>query len=406
MKKQDSRGSFLVYLAGLLVLAGLVGGTMFYVNWAKTKQANSQQTAVEQVQHEAENRLTKVKVVDIMPIPFIDTLVLPGTVRPFQDIDLASKLSGVIEWIGPKEGEWIKKGQKLLQVSVESVKTRVTEAHVRYKQAQKDYERAKKLHSENIISRNQLDTAKTQLDTLKASLDSASVDLGDGTIYSPIDGILDRRDVDRGEYINPGQAVMRIVNIGQIYVELSVPEKDILYFEKGQTVDLEMSIPRTGTCENPKEVEGEQQCWFTGTIDFISVTADPSTRTYLVKVLVDNADSLLRPGMIVRAHLTRRELDDAIAVPFFTIIDREDGKAVFVVEEGIARVRSIRYGTFEKGLVEVRSGLDPGDRLIIVGQRGLVDGQRVEIAQDLTPLAKQWIAQGKDLSEVPIDILK
>ena len=136
------------------------------------------------------------------------------------------------------------------------------------------------------------------------------------------------------------------------------------------------------------------------------MTADPSTRTYLIKVLVKNSNSILRPGMIVRAHLIRRELEEAIAVPFFTIIDREEGKAVFVVEDGVARTRLIRYGTFEKGLVEVQHGLNVGDKLIIVGQRGLVDGQKVEVTQDITPLAKQWIAQGKDISELPIDILK
>ena len=199
-------------------------------------------------------------------------------------------MNGVIEWIGPKEGERVKKGAKLLQVDVKSVKTKVTENRARYEQALKDYERAQKLHSENIISKNQLDNAKTLLETSKASLDSASVDLGDGTLYSPISGILDRLDVDRGEYLNPGQTVMKIVDIDKVYVELPIPEKDILYFEKGQTVDLEISMPRLEKCKNPKEVDGQKQCWFSGTIDFISMTADPGTRTYLIKVLVDNAD--------------------------------------------------------------------------------------------------------------------
>jgi membrane fusion protein (multidrug efflux system) len=405
--KGNAKGSILVYFAAILVLVGLVAGTMAYVKWAKAKREKTQQAAVEQTQAEAETRLAKVKIVEIIPVPFTDVLVLPGTTMAYEDIDLASKLSGVIEWIGPKEGGRVKKGEKLLQVEVKSVETRVSETRARYEQALKDYERAKKLHEENIISKNQLDDAQTTLETSKASLDSASVTLGDGTLYSPIGGVLDRLDVDRGEYISPGQTVMKIVDIDKVYIELPVPEKDILYFEKGQKVDLEFSMPRqSSSCKNPKEVEGEKQCWFSGKIDFISMTADSSTRTYTVKVLVDNATGILRPGMIVRAHLIRRELEDAIAVPFFTIIEREDGKAVFVIEDGVARARSIKYGTFDKGLVEVRKGLQPGERLVLVGQRTLVDGQKVEITQDVTPLAKQWIAQGKDLSELSIDILK
>ena len=159
-------------------------------------------------------------------------------------------------------------------------------------------------------------------------------------------------------------------------------------------------------CAQPNKGDGQPPCWLPGTIAFISMTADSATRTYLVKVLVNNGSGILRPGMIARAHLVRRDLEEAIAVPFFTLIDREQGKAVFVVEDGVARARQIQYGTFDKGLVEIRQGLTPGDRLVLVGQRGLVDGQPVEVIQDVTLLAKQWITEGKDISELPIDIIQ
>jgi membrane fusion protein (multidrug efflux system) len=110
--------------------------------------------------------------------------------------------------------------------------------------------------------------------------------------------------------------------------------------------------------------------------------------------------------MIVRAHLVRRNIEEAIAVPFFTIIDREDGKAVFVVEDGVARVRPIEYGVFQQNIVEIRSGLAIGEQLVIVGQRNLVDGEKVDVTDDITLLAKQWVDSGKDLSELSIEILQ
>jgi membrane fusion protein (multidrug efflux system) len=187
---------------------------------------------------------------------------------------------------------------------------------------------------------------------------------------------------------------MKIVNINTIKVELPVPEKDILYFNKGQHVEIEM--------ENTK---GEKRN-FSGVIDFVSMTAENTTRTYLVKVVVKNSEQILRPGMIVRAHLVRRNIEEAIAVPFFTIIDREDGKAVFVVEDGVARVRPIEYGVFQRGIVEIRSGLAIGEQLVIVGQRNLVDGEKVDVTDDITLLAKQWVDSGKDLSELSIETLQ
>lgn len=392
--KRKTKRNIIVYVTALIVFPVLVAGFYFYGERAEKKVQQTKAEADAKAKVEAEQRLPKVKIVEVIPIPLTDYLVLPGTVRPYEDIDLAAKSSGTVKWVGPKEGDRIQKGEKLLELDMEAVATRIDEARARYDQAVKDYDRMKKLYEENIVSKGQLDNAKTTLDTSKAALDAVGVSLDDGNLTSPINGILDRLNVDQGEYINPGQTVMKIVNINKVKIELPVPEKDILYFEKGQLVKIEM--------ENTK---GEKQ-EFSGTIDFVSMTAESATRTYVVKVVVNNPDHILRPGMIVRAHLVRRNIKEAIAVPFFTIIDREDGKAVFVVEDGIARVRPIEYGIFQRGIVEIRSGLEIGDQLVIVGQRNLVEGEKVEVTDDLTPLAKEWIDSGKDLSELPIDILQ
>jgi len=405
--KRTVKKHFVVYFVAIFIIALLFLGARFYASQSQERIQQAKQEAAEQSQAEAESRLTKVKVAEIIPVPFTDILILPGTVVAHEDIDLAAKTSGTVEWIGVKEGKRIKKGEKLLQVDITSTKTKVAEARANYEKALKDYERQKKLFNEQIASKETLDNAKTTLETSQAALDAASVSLEDGTLFSPISGILDKRYIDPGEYINSGQTVMKIVDIDQVYIELPVPEKDILYFKKGQKVKIEMSLSGQESCEESSETKGQEDCqFFTGVIDFVSMTADSSTRTYLVKVIVKNSDHTLRPGMIVRARLVRRELQEAIAVPFFTMIDREDGKAVFVVEDGVARVRPIEYGTFQKGLVEVRNGLQIGERLIIVGQRNLVDGEKVEVTEDLTPLARQWIAEGKDLSELTLDILR
>ena len=111
--------------------------------------------------------------------------------------------------------------------------------------------------------------------------------------------------------------------------------------------------------------------------------------------------------MIVRANLVRRQLEQAIAVPFFTVVEDETSKAVFVVDqENIARLRPVEYGIFQRGIVEIRNGLNIGERLIIVGQRNLVDGEKVDVTDDITLLAEQWLDEGKDLSQLPLDTLQ
>jgi membrane fusion protein (multidrug efflux system) len=393
MKRNIVR-DIIVYLSVLIGGLGLVAGTWLYVKQAEKRNAEKQKIAAEQAQKEAAQSLPKVKVVEVMPIPFTDYLILPGTVKAHADIDLAAKAGGTVKWIGPKEGDRVKEGEKLLEVDVKSQTTRVTDARARYDQAVKDYERTKKLYNENIVSKGQLDNAETALQTAKAGLDSAGLTVDDGSLASPISGILDQVNVDKGENINIGQVVMKIVDIDKVTVELPVPEKDILYFKKGQAVKI--TVEKT----NGEKIE------FPGVIGFVSLTAEQATRTYLVKVTVNNSDQTLRPGMIVRAHLVRRQLEAAIAVPFFSIIDREDGKGVFIIDGDIAKSRMIEYGAFQQGLVEVRSGLNIGEKLAIVGQRNLVDGAKVIVEADVTPLAKQWIQAGKDLSQLPADLLQ
>ncbi len=394
MKSKTTR-NIIVYTTALILFAGLVAGFYFYGEQAQQKYEGTKQVADEQAKAEAENRLPKVKVVEVMPVPLTDLLVLPGTVYPYEDIDLAANSPGIVKWLGPKEGDRVKKGEKLVELDMESVTTRVTEARARYDQALKDYNRMKKLFDESIVSKGQLDTAKTGVDTAKAGLDSVGVTLDDGSLLSPIDGILNAVNIDVGEYINPGQRVMQILNIDTVKVELPVPEKDILYFEKDQHVTIVMERTSGETIE------------FDGIIEFVSLTGDPANKTYTVKVVVENPQQTLRPGMIVRANLVRRQLDDAIAVPFYSIIDREDGKAVYVVDDqSIARIRPIEYGIFQRGIVEVRGGLQVGEKLIFVGQRNLVDGEKVDITEDITFMAKQWLKAGKDLSDLPLDILQ
>lgn len=383
-----------VYLGALAVVAVLFAGTQFYVKQAEKKNEAKKQAVEAKAKEDAKLQLPKVKVVEIFPLPFTDYLVLPGTVKAYADIDVAAKTGGTVKWIGPQEGDPVKEGEKLLQVDVKSQSTRVTDARARYEQAQKDYERYKKLYTDNIISKGQFDSAETALKSAKASLDSAGISLDDGVITAPIAGVLDQLNTDKGENVNAGQTVLKIVDIDQVKIELPVPEKDVLYFKKGQEVTIDL-----------EKTNGEKT-QFPGMIEFVSLTADAANKTYMVKVLVQNPDRLLRPGMIVRAELIRRKLEAAIAVPFFSIIDREEGKGVFVIEGDVVKSRLIEYGAYQAGLVEITKGLQLGEKLVLVGQRNLADGAQVIVEADVTPLAKQWVQAGKDLSQLPAELLE
>lgn len=377
--------------AGLAIAlaAGLAAGAQLYATNAQQSTEEAKQQGLELAQRE--KRLAQVKIWRVFPLPMDDILNLPGTLKAYEDVDLAAKASGAVEWLGAEEGDAVKAGDKLLRLDVDTLQAEVDREKASVDLAQANFDRVKNLYEKNVASKEEYDSNQTALKTAQAALEESQARLDDATLVSPIDGFLDRRFVDRGEYVSPGQEVFKIVDISRIKAMANVPEKDALYFKKGQQALV--IIDNNG---NSRQMEG--------TIEWVALTADPMTRTYPVKIVLDNPDLTLRPGLIVTVRLVRRELQDAIAVPFFSIDDTEESKSVFVLrEDGTVAERPIQYGFFQDGLVQITKGLQAGDALVVVGQRDLVNGQEVEVAEDLTPLARQFINGGGDLSRLAME---
>lgn len=385
-----------VYGMAIAVIGGLFAIAGVYAKRSQEKLRKMRSESMSGVR-EAGNGGTKVKICRVFTQPLTDVLKLPGTVEAYDDIDLAVKMGGSIEWIGYEEGDRVRKGEKLLQLDVALIEAQVQRALASRDLAKLKYDRMKGLPEKGVVSPDFFDDVAASLKMAEAALTEARTALKYGTLYSPIDGVLDRRYVDRGEHVDSGETVMKIVDIDRVKVLFNIPEKDILYFKRGRRVAMEGFDFFSGGSNGQKQE-------FEGTVEFVAVSADRAARTYPLKVAVDNKDRRLRPGMILRASLVRRRVQEGIAVPFFTIVDREDGKGVFVVEDGVARERPVEYGMFQGGLVEIVKGLEVGDRVVVVGQRNLVNGERVSVVDDLTLAAKAFLASGRDMSELALEM--
>jgi membrane fusion protein (multidrug efflux system) len=132
------------------------------------------------------------------------------------------------------------------------------------------------------------------------------------------------------------------------------------------------------------DVKGRQVS-LTGTTTFISQLADARTRCTRMEITVANQESLLRSGQIVHVRLTRQILKDAILIPLAAVIPMEDGKAVYVVEASKSQRKIVELGIIRGDRVQIRSGLKPGERLIVAGHRFVAPGQKV----DIVPESKQ-----------------
>lgn len=386
MKKILKKRSLYFYVGMLLVATLLVAAARYYAEGSQAALADQREAGlIDAKSVKAEFR--RVKVFRPFPMAIQDVLELPGTVEASEDIELATTIGGMVNAIAVHEGDRASAGQTLLNLDMKQEKAQLREAQINFALAQGNRADLERLFNDSIISRSERNEAVGIATRAQAIVEAQQAKVNQGKITSPINGIVDHIAVDVGEHVNAGQPVLRIVDIDRIKVVLNIPEKDVAYFRAGQRVGLSATI------------NGERR-HVEGSIEHVTLTADRDSHTYPVKVIAENPGRLLRPGMIVSAALVRRSRGDAIALPIFSVIDREGGPVVFVVKDGEVQQRPIQTRAIEGSLVEIASGLEVGEAVVVVGQRSLIDGERVEIVEDLTESAKALLDQGMDASHL------
>ena len=225
------------------------------------------------------------------------------------------------------------------------------------------YQRRLRLYDHKIIAKEELDQSETQRALALADLKQIKVRYNHGFPKSPITGIINYLYVEVGEYADVGKPLAEIVNIDKIKINVRVPELDVRFVNLGQ--------------QTPLKIDAFPDRALTGTIDFVSFKADPATKTFLVRTIIDNPFYDIRPGMIGRVAFVRRLIADAVAVPLFTLVDKGGERIVFVEKDGVAQSRTISIGVIEGDRVQVTGGLNPGDHLIVKGHTEVEDGMKV-----------------------------
>ncbi len=306
-----------------------------------------------------------VGVVTVEPTVMRDILILPGDTEASGDVVLSAERGGRVEWVGPREGQRVGKGEVIAKIDLSALDAALRKAQASHKLAGEQYERRRQLYEQSFISREELDRTETELRLANASLDEAQVAYSQGMVRSPIEGVLNKLHVDPGEFVGQGQPVAEVVNTDSIDVVLGVPELDVRHLSKGQPVLVSVDAY-------------PGQAW-DGEVIFLAYKANPSTRTFRAKVSVANKDGRIRPGMIARAQLLRRIIPDALAVPLFALQDKGGERLVYVEENGVAKARIVRLGVIEAERIQVVEGLKAGERLIVSGQSMIEEGMKVVV---------------------------
>lgn len=305
----------------------------------------------------------RVTVVKVEPVTIRDVLVLPGVAEALHDVTLAAERDGRVEWIGPREGQRVKQGELLCKIDVSALQAALDRLKAAHKLAEDVAERRLSLHRGEIVSQEAYEKAETERMLARHNLREAQVNYDRGFVRSPIDGVVNKRDVDPGEFVRRGDAVMELVSVDRMRINVNVPEMDVRFLKVWQNAHVTIDA-----------YPGEQ---WNGLIDFVAFKADPATKTFKARVVVDNEDGRIRPGMIAHVSFLRRVVRDTVAAPLFAVLDKGGERILYVEEQGIARARTATVGVLDGDRVQIVEGLKPGDNLIVTGQHDIEDGTRV-----------------------------
>jgi RND family efflux transporter MFP subunit len=305
-----------------------------------------------------------------------------GIVTPIASVALKSRVDTTITAVHFEDGARVTKGDPLFtldcrQVEADMRKTQavIDGAQASLEQAQRDVERYTELASRNatpIVTLNNAQTAvnisKATAESNRAQLENLKVQLGFCTMRAPISGRISMANVKVGNFVRQADAqpMATIIQLAPVYVSFTVPQKnlpDIRQAIAAETATVDASIPG-----ETKRASGQ--------VSMIENTVDAATGMATVRATMPNTEEQLWPGTLVSTEMTLRN-EDAVVVPMAAVQTSQTGNFVFVVENGVAKVRKV---TVERQFGEeavITDGLSGNETVVTDGQLSLVDGSRV-----------------------------
>jgi RND family efflux transporter MFP subunit len=292
-----------------------------------------------------------------------NNLELVGTITANNDVAIVSEAQGRVVKVFAQVGDYKSAGSVLFQLDDELKLEAYRTAEVNYNKAKKDYDRYEALYNDKSVTDAQYEQAKLASQVSESQYVLAKREYNDTKITTPISGIVSARIVDIGNYVNKASVVANVVDISKLKVKLNVAEKDAFKLKTGDCVDVTTDV-------YPGII-------FNGKISSISSKADES-HTYPVEILLANTkDHPLKSGMFGRISFSSIKNNELLVMPREALVGSIRDAKVFVVENSIAKMKNVLIGNAYENWLEIKGGLNAGDKIVVNGQNNLQDNDKV-----------------------------
>jgi membrane fusion protein (multidrug efflux system) len=301
--------------------------------------------------------------VSLQPMPQSITAV--GSLRSDESITLRPEVAGRISEILFQEGQRVARGATLIRLDPSVNRAEVEQSRANLTLAKSKYDRAVDLAKSNFISGQARDEAENNLRVAEAGLQLVEARLAKMELKAPFAGIIGLRVVSVGDYAKEGSDIVNLEAIDPLKVDFRIPEIYLKQIQVGQTLHVSLDA-----------IPGKT---FDGKVYAVNPLIDAAGRAIVIRAIVRNPDTSLRPGMFTRVRLFTRELQDSLAVPEQAIVPQGDEHFVFKIADGRAVRVKVEVGQRRDGKVEIVKGLEPTDMVVTAGHLKIRDGVPVTI---------------------------
>ncbi|MBW6460389.1 MAG: efflux RND transporter periplasmic adaptor subunit [Bacteroidales bacterium] len=298
------------------------------------------------------DRPYEVKAIVATPRELENRIYTTGTILANEEVEIRAELPGRITAINFQEGSYVKKGFLLLLINDSELQAQLKKLTLDEQLAREDVFRKEKLLEIKAISQEEFDIAQNQLGVIQANMELVSSQIDKTKIYAPFSGRIGLRHVSPGGFISSANLVARMQQTDPVKIEFTVPEKYIANITVGMQIEF--------------TVAGNDST-FTGAIYAIEPRIDLSTRTFAVRARCVNPGNVLIPGAFARITIILEKISDALALPSEAIIPDMMGKKVMLVRNGQVKSVYVETGIHTEYEVQVTSGINPLDTVIISG---------------------------------------
>jgi len=318
-----------------------------------------------------EVRAIKVRVKNMQPSYFEHQIEVNGSVEARNSAYISPEAGGQIKKIHVKEGQRVGKGQLMMSLNAQPLRSQLGELKSGLKLAETIYEKQKELWDQKIGSEVQYLEAKNSKESLESKIKSVNAQIAMSEIRAPFSGIVDEIYSKVGELASPGQRMVDLVSLSQMEISAEVSEKHLQHLEIGDKVEVEFPNFPKGNTQSKISRKGN--------------IINPANRSFKIVVPVPNPKEKIKPNQIATMRLRDYITDNALVIPSIIVRKDLDGDFIFVARNQDGKMKSVKVyitvGNAYNGNTEVVKGLKPGDNVLVDGYNLVRNGSVIEISE-------------------------